>query len=200
MRPDWRESVPMWTACPSRLASRYEVQDVRDPDLAQRLPHGPYPLSARERFPRGLEPRRAAESSALAPPGGPLGRTPTSTTGFVARRSRAISLRGGGDQPWDRTTFSRASAERYDHTSSLVGMEPRAGLEPAPAPYEGAVLPATLRGRGPVGWSRTSMVPLKRREHDRSATQRESWSGREDSNLHTPAPEAGGLPITLRPE
>ena len=26
-----------------------------------------------------------------------------------------------GDQPWDRTTFSRASAERYDHTSSLVG-------------------------------------------------------------------------------
>ena len=34
-----------------------------------------------------------------------------------------IGLRGGvvcGDQPWDRTTFSRASAERYDHTSSLV--------------------------------------------------------------------------------
>src|SRR5262249_43531939 len=26
------------------------------------------------------------------------------------------------------------------------------------------------------------------------------WSGREDSNLHSPAPEAGGLPITLRPE
>ena len=26
------------------------------------------------------------------------------------------------------------------------------------------------------------------------------WSGREDSNLHVPAPEAGGLPITLRPE
>lgn len=26
------------------------------------------------------------------------------------------------------------------------------------------------------------------------------WSGREDLNLHTPAPEAGGLPITLRPE
>ena len=25
-----------------------------------------------------------------------------------------------GDQPWDRTTFSRASAERYDHTCSLV--------------------------------------------------------------------------------
>ena len=26
------------------------------------------------------------------------------------------------------------------------------------------------------------------------------WSGREDSNLHAPAPEAGGLPITLRPD
>ena len=26
------------------------------------------------------------------------------------------------------------------------------------------------------------------------------WSGREESNLHAPAPEAGGLPITLRPE
>ena len=26
------------------------------------------------------------------------------------------------------------------------------------------------------------------------------WSGREDSNLHRPAPEAGGLPITLRPD
>ena len=33
-----------------------------------------------------------------------------------------------GDQPWDRTTFSRASAECYDHTSSLVGMEPTAGV------------------------------------------------------------------------
>jgi hypothetical protein len=26
------------------------------------------------------------------------------------------------------------------------------------------------------------------------------WSGREDSNLHIPAPEAGGLPITQRPD
>ena len=55
-----------------------------------------------------------------------------------------------GDQPWDRTTFSRASAERYDHTSSLVELEPTAGVEPAPVPYEGAVLPITLRRR----WSR----------------------------------------------
>src|SRR5262249_43173946 len=58
--------------------------------------------------------------------------------------------RDDGDQPWDRTTFSRASAERYDHTSSLVGLEPTAGVEPAPARYEGAVLPITLRRR----WSR----------------------------------------------
>ena len=58
--------------------------------------------------------------------------------------------RENGDQPWDRTTFSRTSAERYDHTSSLVDVEPTAGVEPAPAPYEGAVLPITLRRR----WSR----------------------------------------------
>jgi hypothetical protein len=58
--------------------------------------------------------------------------------------------RQNGDQPWDRTTFSRTSAERYDHTSSLVDVEPTAGVEPAPAPYEGAVLPTTLRRR----WSR----------------------------------------------
>ena len=44
-----------------------------------------------------------------------------------------------GDQPWDRTTFSRASAERYDHTSSLVvvwsrrrGSNPRLRLTRAP--------------------------------------------------------------------
>ena len=53
--------------------------------------------------------------------------------------------RENGDQPWDRTTFSRTSAERYDHTSSLVDVEPTAGVEPAPAPYEGTVLPITLR-------------------------------------------------------
>ena len=97
---------------------------------------------------------------------GPLGRTSTSTTGFVTRGS-VISLRGEcrrhgidrlGDQPWDRTTFSRASAERYDHTSSLVGLEPTAGVEPAPARYEGAVLPATLRRRGPGSRTRTPIL------------------------------------------
>ena len=55
---------------------------------------------------------------------GPLGRTSTSTTGFVARRSLHWPTRGwvatDGDQPRNRTTFSRASTERYDHTSSLV--------------------------------------------------------------------------------
>ncbi len=41
-----------------------------------------------------------------------------------------ISLRGGGDQPWNRTAFSRASAERYDHTSSLVEWSRRRGSNP----------------------------------------------------------------------
>ena len=36
----------------------------------------------------------------------------------------------GGDQPWNRTTFSRASAERYDHTSSLVEWSRRRGSNP----------------------------------------------------------------------
>lgn len=31
-------------------------------------------------------------------------------------------------------------------------------------------------------------------------TYKRRWSGREDSNLHAPAPEAGGLPIALRPD
>jgi hypothetical protein len=120
-----------------------------------------------------------------------------------------------GDQPWDRTTFSRASAERYDHTSSLVGLEPTAGIElRAPASRRasasrwrrrGSTRACALRGRrasgntsstwsrledsnpdspvigrtscrldeawrGPVGWSRASMVPLKRRGRGRSAT------------------------------
>ena len=53
-----------------------------------------------------------------SPPGWSVGRTVRS----VCR----------GDQPWDRTTFSRASAERYDHTSSLVEarMVGSGGLEP----------------------------------------------------------------------
>jgi len=52
-----------------------------------------------------------------------------------------------GDQPWNRTTFSRTSAERYDHTSSLVGMEPMPGVEPGPPAYGAGVLPATLHRR-----------------------------------------------------
>ena len=38
----------------------------------------------------------------------------------VYRTATLQSVDGDGDQPWDRTTFSRTSAERYDHTSSLV--------------------------------------------------------------------------------
>src|SRR5262245_22251095 len=49
--------------------------------------------------------------------------------------------RNDGDQPWDRTTFSRASAERYDHTSSLVGLADRRGFEPRSAGSGPAVLP-----------------------------------------------------------
>ena len=47
-------------------------------------------------------------------------------------------------------------------------------------------------------WTRTTIHGVRGRcpAVGRSA----KWSGREDSNLHAPAPEAGGLPITLRPE
>ena len=105
--------------------------------------------------------------------------------------SRGIEPRSLGLQPSAMTTLARWSlggAGRW--------VEPTAGVEPAPARYEGAVLPATLRrprsrledsnpdspviGRtsclldeawvGPAGWSRTSLVPLKRRAHGRSAT------------------------------
>src|SRR5262249_9875706 len=45
------------------------------------------------------------------------------------RAATLLSVDGNGDQPRDRTTFSRASAERYDHTSSLVlDLRPRSGL------------------------------------------------------------------------
>jgi hypothetical protein len=101
-----------------------------------------------------------------------------------------------GDQPWDRTTFSRASAERYDHTSSLVvewsrrrESNPRLrvtrapclrqhfvdvvqarGFEPRFSGNRPDVLPLDEAWFGPAGWSRTSLVPLKRRVHGRSAT------------------------------
>ena len=174
---------------------------------------------------RGIEPRpRASEARVISVSPGDGGRgtgARTQTDGLKGRRAAVTACpRNGatrerrtpsrcvqgsyaperwwrGDQPWDRTTFSRASAERYDHTSSLVALvEPTAGVEPALARYEGAVPPATLRRRwsrledsnpdspvigrmsclldeawvGPAGWSRTSLVPLKRRAHRRSAT------------------------------
>jgi hypothetical protein len=46
-----------------------------------------------------------------------------------------------GDQPWDRTTFSRSSAERYDHTSSLVGWSRRWGSNPLVPAYGAGWLP-----------------------------------------------------------
>ena len=180
-----------------------------------------------------------------------------------------------GDQPWDRTTFSRASAERYDHTSSLVvgwsrrqESNPRLRLTRAPCFRQHFVDLVQARGFEPrfsgnrpdvlpvgrsLGWSRrlesnqhgsaqkavgcragirTQIFPRNRRtcyrcHHPTNETRKEKrdwlpdvdsnhdprrqrplscrwtiwqWSGREDSNLHEPAPEAGGLPITLRPE
>ena len=101
-----------------------------------------------------------------------------------------------GDQPWDRTTFSRASAERYDHTSSLVGMEPTAGVEPAPAPYEGAVLPATLRRRGMVqargldASTRREAAPSSQDDHARRDRQ-PRFSGNRPDVL--PLDEPGGV-------
>ena len=59
--------------------------------------------------------------------------------------SRGIEPRSLGLQPSAMTTLARWSlggAGRW--------VEPTAGVEPAPAPYEGAVLPITLRRR----WSR----------------------------------------------
>jgi hypothetical protein len=49
---------------------------------------------------------------------------------------------------------------------------------------------------------RTRIFPVNSRTCCRChhPTSGNEWSGREDSNLHAPAPEAGGLPITLRPE
>lgn len=106
---------------------------------------------------RGVEPRpRASEAREISfsPGDGWYGgatrerRTPSRC--LQGSNAPERCWRENGDQPWDRTTFSRTSAERYDHTSSLVDVEPTAGVEPAPAPYEGAVLPITLRRR----WSR----------------------------------------------
>ena len=101
-----------------------------------------------------------------------------------------------GDQPWDRTTFSRASAERYDHTSSLVvigadggsrtracalrGRRAAGNTSSTWSRLEDSNPDSPVIGRtsclldeawvGPAGWSRTSLVPLKRRAHRRSAT------------------------------
>ena len=63
-----------------------------------------------------------------------------------------------GDQPWDRTTFSRASAERYDHTSSLVD--------------------------GADGGSRTRACALRGRRAAGNTSS--TWSRLEDSNLDSP--------------
>ena len=64
-----------------------------------------------------------------------------------------------GDQPWDRTTFSRASAERYDHTSSLVVI-------------------------GADGGSRTRACALRGRRAAGNTSS--TWSRLEDSNLDSP--------------
>jgi hypothetical protein len=141
--------------------------------------------------------------------------------------SRGIEPRSLGLQPSAMTTLARWSLEPVVAWSRRRESNPRLRVTRAPCFRQHFV------DVGPAGWSRTSLVPLKRRAHGRSATtgydetkvgcragirtrifpvnsrtccrchhptSGNEWSGREDSNLHAPAPEAGGLPITLRPE
>lgn len=49
--------------------------------------------------------------------------------------------------PWSRTTFSRASAERYHWTSSRPAPpEPSPGIEPEPPAYEAGARPSSSQG------------------------------------------------------
>ena len=113
----------------------------------------------------------------------------------VYRTATLQSVDGDGDQPWDRTTFSRSSAERYDHTSSLVladaGSRTRSscvrsrhaavntsstlvqarGFAPRSSDNRSEVLlldEAWVLGAS--GRSRTCLVPLKRRSRGRCVT------------------------------
>jgi hypothetical protein len=139
----------------------------------------------------GLKGRRAAVTAC------PLGATRENRTpSRCLHDSYAPERWWRGDQPWDRTTFSRTSAERYDHTSSLVvggadggsrtracalrGRRASGNTSSTWSRLEDSNPDSPVIGRtsclldeawvGPVGWSRTSMVPLKRRGHSRSAT------------------------------
>ena len=162
--------------------------------------------------------------------------------------SRGIEPRSLGLQPSAMTTPARWSLDGADGGSrtracALRGRRASGNTSSTWSRLEDSNPDSPVIGRmsclldeawvGPAGWSRTSLVPLKRRAHGRSATtgydemkvgcragirtrifpvnsrtccrchhptSGNEWSGREDSNLHAPAPEAGGLPITLRPE
>src|SRR4030095_11352560 len=85
------------------------------------------------------------------------------------------------------------------------GLVPPAGVEPAWVRLKGGCMAALPRRVTTVGCRagiRTRISPVNSRTCCRChhPTSGNEWSGREDSNLYAPAPEAGGLPITLRPE
>ena len=93
------------------------------------------------------------------PPMEPPGRVELPLAAYRAALAPERWWREDGDQPWDRTTFSRASAERYDHTSSLVVSGADAGSR-----------------------TRTSCLRGRRAAGDTPST----WSRLEDSNLDSP--------------
>jgi hypothetical protein len=98
--------------------------------------------------------------------------------------SRGIEPRSLGLQPSAMTTLARwpewsrrrESNPRLRLTRApcfrqhFVDVVQARGFEPRFSGNRPEVLPLDEAWRGPVGWSRTSMVPLKRRGHDRSAT------------------------------
>jgi hypothetical protein len=131
----------------------------------------------------------------------PRNRTATSSFGgscdlrFTRRlvTSRGIEPRSLGLQPSAMTTLARWSEWRL-----AVGP----GLEPRSCPLT----------TGRVAFDTTLQARMKwladvdsnhdwRRQRPLSCRWTIcQWSGREDSNLHTPAPEAGGLPLPYDPE
>ena len=183
---------------------------------------------------RGIEPRS-------------LGLQPSAMTTLLAgrfggadggSRTRACALRGRRASGNTSSTWSRIEDSTPRHAAKRRSRAEAIRRSPLIANPDVPVIGRTSclldeAWVGPVGWSRTTIVPLKRRGHCRSATtgydeievgcragirtrifpvnsrtccrchhptSGNEWSGREDSNLHAPAPEAGGLPITLRPE
>src|SRR5688572_1486906 len=102
-RPAWRESVPTWTDCPSRVLSptNWRMSAIATSFSVFHIETSFPGWSPREDF--------NLHSRVRSPPVCSLAYEGMSVYPLVV-----------GDQPWDRTTFSRSSGGRYDHTSSLV--------------------------------------------------------------------------------